>query len=502
MSFEPSAPSPANDDDSTASIPLEELSGAEVIRTESPRSEPVRPEQVQIEPLQAEPLRSETSRPASLPLSAIGRSDPARAELVRSELPPIKPPPIPDLATGRSPRLRSLDALRGFDMFWIIGGGALIEAIAEYWSGPGMKAVTGQLEHVKWHGFKFEDLIFPLFLFISGVTMPFALVSRIEKGEGKRGLYWRIVRRVVLLVFLGMVFNGLLRCDFEHQRYCSVLGRIGLAYGLAAVIVINTGVRAQLLSFIGLLVAYWAALKFIPVPGIGAGQWDDKSTCLVGYVDRLIVPGKLYLGDHDPEGLLSTVPAISTALLGAMAGHWLRAARPGGFLKAMGLLFGGVVCLALGLLAGGGDLPGLTEFWGGIFSSLPESWRAGIQGLPEFCKQWKPIFPINKNLWSSSFVLYAGGWSLLLLGVFYLVIDVIGLWRWSFPFIVIGLNPITIYVGQRFIDFGGAADFFFKGAVNRWAAEAARPMLMEAGEFLIIWLFLYFLYRKKVFLKV
>ncbi|MBP7933092.1 MAG: DUF5009 domain-containing protein [Phycisphaerae bacterium] len=411
-------------------------------------------------------------------------------------------PPVPALAAGRSPRLRSLDALRGFDMFWIIGGGALIEAIAGYWSTPGLKAVTSQLEHVKWHGFQFEDLIFPLFLFISGVTMPFALVSRLERGEGKGGLYWRIARRVVLLVFLGMVVNGLFKCDFAHQRYCSVLGRIGLAYGLAAVIVINAGVRVQLLSFVGLLVAYWAALRYIPVPGVGAGQWDDQSTCLAGYVDRLLVPGALYRGDHDPEGLLSTVPAVSTALLGAMAGRWLRGAWPGGVVKALGLLAAGLVSLLLGLVIGGGDLPGLTEFWGGLFSGLPESWRQAMAGLPEFCRQWKPLFPINKNLWSSSFVLYAGGWSLLLLGLFYLVIDVIGLWRWSFVFIVIGLNPITIYVGQRFIDFRAAADFFFQGAVHRWAAEAAWPVLMQAGEFLLVWLFLYFLYRKKVFLKV
>jgi predicted acyltransferase len=164
--------------------------------------------------------------------------------------------------------------------------------------------------------------------------MPFSLTQRIERGDSQGALYWRILRRVVLLVLLGMVYNGFLKLDWPHTRYPSVLGRIGLAYGLASLIVIHTRVRSQIGWMIGILLAYWAAMKLIPVPGVGAGVLTMEGS-LAGYLDRHLLPGTLvYPGVHDPEGLLSTIPAISTALLGALAGHWLRSSRPRGALRA------------------------------------------------------------------------------------------------------------------------------------------------------------------------
>ncbi|MFQ5738850.1 MAG: acyltransferase family protein [Acidobacteriota bacterium] len=365
-----------------------------------------------------------------------------------------------------SSRLVSLDALRGFDMFWIIGGEGVFHALAK-WSGWSLALwASHQLHHVKWNGFVFYDMIFPLFLFIAGAAMPFSLTKRLERGENKQKLMFHVVRRGLVLVLLGIIYNnGLFRVALGEMRYPSVLGRIGLAYLLAALIVLNTRLRGQVLWFGGLLLGYWAAMMWIPVPGYGAGQLTLDGS-LVAYLDRLLVPGKLYLGVHDPEGLLSTIPAISTALLGAFAGYLLRRDFPGVTRgrKALLLVGAGIACLVLGRL-------------------------------------WGLTFPINKNLWTSSFVLYAGGWSLLLLALFYAVIDVWGKKQWSFFFVVIGMNSILIYMAGSLIDFGYTTDFFLKGLLQPLSA-AAQAIFWWIGFILVEWLFLYFLYRKKLFLRV
>jgi predicted acyltransferase len=357
-----------------------------------------------------------------------------------------------------SDRLVSLDALRGFDMFWIIGGTSLVTGLVKACHGDVPKWLAEQLEHRAWHGFTGYDLIFPLFLFLAGVAMPFSLGKRIEQGTGRARLYGKIIRRGLLLVLLGLLCNGLLRLDYSHLRYPSVLGRIGLAYLFAAIIFINTKTRGRVAWLVALLVGYWAAMRWITVPGIGAGNFEPGNT-LADYLDRRLLPGVLYCRVRDPEGILSTVPAIGTALLGALAGQWLRDARRGGLAKTAGLLAAGLVCLALG-------------------------------GL------WNLTFPINKNLWSSSFVLWAGGWSFLLLGVFYLVIDVWGCRRWAFPFVVIGANAITVYVGQVFLDFAAL------GMLLLGHAPLPATVLTPAiAGFAIKWLTLYALYRKRVFLR-
>jgi len=367
---------------------------------------------------------------------------------------------------NESRRLVSLDALRGFDMFWIAGGEGIVHAFAELTGWAIAIWASTQLRHVEWDGFVFYDMIFPLFLFIAGVAIPFSLVRRVEAGEDRKKLMLHVVRRGLVLVVLGVIYNnGLFQRSFADTRFPSVLGRIGLAYMFAALIVLNTKLRGQIMWFVGLLLGYWAAMKLIPVPGFGAGQLTVDGS-LAAYIDRTLVPGRLHLGVHDPEGLLSTIPAIATALLGVFAGTLLRREVEGETRqrKAVMLAAAGVACLVIGYV-------------------------------------WGFAFPINKNLWSSSFVLFAGGWSLLLLALFYAVIDVWGYTRWAFFFVVIGMNSILIYMAGRFIDFGYTTDFFFSGILSP-LSEPVQRVFWWIGLVLVQWAFLYFLYRKKTFLRV
>ncbi|MCB9299988.1 MAG: DUF5009 domain-containing protein [Lewinellaceae bacterium] len=363
-------------------------------------------------------------------------------------------------------RVYSLDALRGADMFWIMGGEHIFHALAKLTGWGVFVWMAHQLEHTKWDGFTFYDMIFPLFLFIAGVSMPYSLNKRIDRGDSRAQIYRHVVQRMLLLVFFGMVYNGFLKFDWENMRYASVLARIGLGWFFAALIFLNFNRRGQAIWFVGILIAYWLIMTFIPVPGYGAGDLSMEGS-LVAYIDRLLLPGRLYLGVHDPEGILSTLPAVSTALMGVLTGNFLRDERQGLTKLRKGLMLGaaGLVFLLLGYL-------------------------------------WGLFFPINKNLWTSSFVLYTGGWSLIFLSIFYLIIDVWEKKRWAFAFVVIGLNPITIYLAQGgIISFEQASDFFFGGLIS-YFSEAAQPVLEAIGYTFVSWLFLYFLYRQKIFLRV
>jgi predicted acyltransferase len=356
----------------------------------------------------------------------------------------------------------SLDALRGFDMFWIIGGVPIVKAAAELsgWSWLGW--LSGQMHHTKWHGFTFYDLIFPLFLFLAGVAMPFSFSKRLDRGDGKLQICRHIITRGILLVFLGMIYNGLLNFDWAEMRYASVLGRIGLAYMFAALIVVNTKWPAQLTWAAGLLIAYWAALKLIPVPGYGPGDLSPGHT-LTDYIDRLLLPGKLIHGDRDPEGLLGTIPAISTALAGAITGQLLKTDRWGGYIKSLAMMVAGLSCIALAQL-------------------------------------WDSEFPINKNLWSSSFVLECAGWSLLLLATFYLVIDVWRLRTAALVFVVIGSNSILIYMARHFINFDFTARSLFGGALR--STGVYKPLLSALAVMLVQWFLLFLFYKKRIFVRV
>lgn len=364
-------------------------------------------------------------------------------------------------------RLRSLDALRGFDMFWIAGGGGLFVALANLTGWPVLVWWKTQLTHVEWHGFRFEDMIFPLFLFIAGLSFPFSLAKRSADPAGRRALYRHIVRRGLVLVLVGIVYvNGGVKFSFGELRYGSVLGHIGLAWMFAALIFMNARVRACLIWLAGILVGYWLLLRFTHAPDLGSADPFSMEGSIVGYVDRLLLPGRLYKKIHDPEGILSTIPAVATALLGMLTGQFVMRqpaeAKPERTVLKMALA-------GLALVVAG---------W-----------------------VWNVVFPINKNLWTSSFVCFVGGLSLLLFSLFYMVIDVWKVERWSRFFVVIGMNSITVYLAPKIIDFNKAAQFFFGGAIGlmppAWAG-----VLNAAAYLAAVWAFLYLLYRKKIFLKV
>jgi len=366
----------------------------------------------------------------------------------------------------KSSRLVSLDALRGFDMLWIMGGERIIIALADLTGATALTWAATQMDHVEWNGFHFYDLIFPLFLFIAGVSMPLSLDKRKASGESKAKIYRHIFIRMITLVIFGIIYNGFLDLNWGHIRYASVLGRIGLGWFFAAIIVLNCKPKWWYAWFGGILLFYWAILALIPVPGYGAENLTMEGS-LVGFIDRLLLPGRLYLEVHDPEGILSTIPAISTALMGAITGNFLRIPdqKISGLKKALWMGIAGIVSLALGWL-------------------------------------WGLLFPINKNLWTSSFVLYTGGWSLLLIAIFYLIIDVWGWKKWAFFFIVIGMNSITIYMFQAgIINFQSSAEFFFGGIIKSFG-ENWQPLIAAIGYTTVCWVFLYILYKKKIFLKV
>ncbi|MGM9760610.1 MAG: acyltransferase family protein, partial [Parabacteroides sp.] len=210
-------------------------------------------------------------------------------------------------------RLQSLDALRGFDMLFIMGGAAFFVALATLFPCSFFEAIAEQMEHVEWNGLQHHDTIFPLFLFIAGISFPFSLEKQRLQGKSEAAIYQKIIRRGITLVLLGCIYNGLLDFDFAHQRYASVLGRIGLAWMFAALLFVRCGVRARVATVAVLLVGYWLLLAFVPAPDGGGADLFSMEGCLVGYVDRLLLPGRLHKVIHDPEGLLSTVPAIGTA---------------------------------------------------------------------------------------------------------------------------------------------------------------------------------------------
>ena len=270
---------------------------------------------------------------------------------------------------------------------------------------------------------------------------------------------------MVLLVALGIVYNGgLALAGWSSTHFASVLGNIGIAYFFAAVIAMNCRPRWQVLWLLAILLGYWAALTWIPVPGVGAGVFTPKGN-LAAWVDQHYLPGVLHLPlnsrikTHDSEGILPALSGIATVLIGVLAGHWLRKADRRPWIKVLGLLLGGLACLGIGLL-------------------------------------WGQIFPIVKVLRTGSFILWSAGIGLMLLSLFYAIIDVLGFKKWSFVFVVVGMNSITIYVASKLVDIGYTADFLFGGLI-KLAPREYGPLLDCAAILAIEWLLLYFSVSQK-----
>jgi predicted acyltransferase len=368
----------------------------------------------------------------------------------------------------KSERLLSLDALRGFDLFWIVGGHGILLALFKLTEWGWLGAIDAQLKHVEWNGFQAYDLIFPLFLFMAGVSTPYSLTRRLTEGA-RSEVIRKVIQRGLILVLLGIIYNnGLQWKGLENMRLGSVLGRIGLAGMFAQLIfVFNFESPKRLWYWLaGILLGYWAIMSFGHAPGFTPGDLTMEGN-FASYVDRLLLPGKLHKGIHDPEGLLAILPAIGNALLGILAGLWLRrsAEEVSGDRKAAGLAIAGVVLLAAG-------------------------------GL------WSLVFPLNKNLWTSSFVLLTCGWASLLLGLFYWTIDVRGWARGLGAFFaVIGMNSVLIYMSSKFLSFDFTAQALF-GGVARAFPPAVASLIMVTGIFAVKWALFWFLKRQKVFLKV
>ena len=374
----------------------------------------------------------------------------------------MKPQPTQPAA---SQRLLSLDALRGFDMLFIMGFAGLVTALCKLCPGEFSDWMTAQMGHADWNGFFHHDTIFPLFLFIAGISFPFSLAKQREKGMSERSIYLKVIRRGLTLVALGFVYSGLFKLDFATLRLPSVLGRIGLAWMFAALLFVNFNVRTRAVIAAAILLGYGLLLQFVAAPDAGGAGPLTLEGNIVGYVDRIVMPSHLLGGrGFDPEGLLSTLPAIVTAMLGMFTGEFVRRQDLSGGRKASWMIAAAVALLVAGLAFNG-------------------------------------VVPVNKSLWSSTFVCVVAAYSLAMFALFYYLIDVRGWRRWTLFFRVVGLNSITIYLAQRIVGFGRISDFFLGGVASK-CPEALAAVVDSAGYVAVCWLFLYFLYRKNVFLKV
>lgn len=370
-----------------------------------------------------------------------------------------------DLKVQPSDRLKSLDALRGFDMFWIMGAEEVFILLGALTGWPVLEWWAGQMTHVEWHGFQAYDMIFPLFLFIAGVSFPFSASKRLAVKGGKQALYRHIFKRGLILVLLGLIYNNGIIFNIEAMRFPSVLGRIGLAWMFAALIFMKTkNWKSRMVWFWGLLIFYWLLFLIFKAPDFGDPDRYSMQGNISSYIDRTLLPGRLCCYEFgDNEGILPTIAAVSTGLLGMLVGELLKNTyKP--MKKVLYMAIGGVILIIIGQI-------------------------------------WNLVFPINKNLWSSSFVCYVGGISIILMTIFYLIIDVWKYQKWAFFFVVIGMNPITIYLANRIIGFGRATDFLF-GGIAELLPEAWSPLIIAIGYVIVGWLFLYLLYKKKIFLKV
>jgi predicted acyltransferase len=368
-------------------------------------------------------------------------------------------------------RLSSLDVLRGFSMFWIAGAEKIADTF--YQTGlPGAKILTSQLNHRKWIGFTFYDLIYPMFIFAVGVSSTLSIRRRVEKGEPHSKILKHILIRTLLLFLLGfwlcnfgLNLHGLL----SHPRIFGVLQRIALCYAGSALLVLYTKPKYQAIICGFLLVGYWILLRFIPVPGYGTGVWNPPEGNWASYFDRLFLPGRRYYGTWDVEGLLSTFPALSTCLIGVLSGYWLRedhqykGKRLTPENKALLLGIAGAILLGSGLL-------------------------------------WGVDFPIIKKIWTSSYAILSGGFSVLGLALLYFVIDVKGHSKWSIIFMVFGLNSILVYLISNIKPFDELLNWVTGHALQNWLGPIGALVTVILG-FLIEWLMLYWMYKRKIFLR-
>lgn len=377
---------------------------------------------------------------------------------------------MPNSTTGsETKRLVSLDVFRGIT----IAGMVLV-------NNPGSwEHIYWPLEHASWHGWTPTDLVFPFFLFIVGVAITLAFGSRVESGSSKRDLYLKIIRRSLLIFAIGLFLNGFPYFSLSELRIPGVLQRIAVCYLFASIIFLETRIRTQVVITFALLLIYWFLVEFIAAPGFAAGDLTKEGS-LPSFIDRVVFGKHVWAQAkvYDPEGLLSTIPALATTLIGVLAGHWLRT-KESAYEKVAGLFVAGAICVAVG-------------------------WA------------WNPFFPINKALWTSSYVLFTGGLALQLLALCYWVIDIKGYRRWAKPFEIFGVNAIALYVGAGLmaellglIKVTGADGtkiplglWIYDSLFASWASPV-NASLAFAIAFVLVWLgFMWLLFRRNIFVKV
>jgi predicted acyltransferase len=385
----------------------------------------------------------------------------------------VTPKSFIDVAPAAAGRIACVDALRGFSIFWIIGADGAIRALDDMCSGKGpiIRAIGGflgyQMYHAAWEGFRFYDFIFPLFIFITGVSIVLALPHLVER-EGRWQAHTRVLRRALLLYGLGLIFYGGISHHWADIRYLGVLQRIAICYLFASLMFLNFNLRGLIAACVALLAGYWALMTFVPVPGIGAGSFGPDAN-LANWIDAHYLPGRLWDKTRDPEGLLSTLPAIATCLIGVSAGLLLKNERFTAQQKSLWLMGAGIVTVAAGHL-------------------------------------WGLQFPVIKAVWTSSFVLVAGGYSLMLLGVWHQIIDVWGFRSWSTIFIWVGANAITLYFINNVLGFEPFALRFVGGDLGALLDRLATPgtglFVAHALGLAFAIALAGFLYRRKIFLRV
>ena len=374
-----------------------------------------------------------------------------------------------------SSRLMCLDIYRGL----MLAGMILVD-------NPGSdENAYWPMIHTKWNGWTPADFIFPSFLFLVGISMVYSYAARRERGDTKRQIFAHAIKRSLILIAIGLLVNAspILGLDLHTWRFEGVTQRIGICYFFSSILELWVGRREQWIALVACLVGYWALLRFVPVPGAGVPGRDipfmDQVQNLPAWLDRKLFMGHLYDGNRDPEGIIHTIPAIGTTLIGVLTGHWLKTRTDSRKLIARMVMFG-----ILGIIIGG---------------------------------IWNRWFPINKNLWTSSFVLFSGGLALLFLSLLYWMVEV-KRWRgaWTMPILVFGMNAIAGFVADSLI-YGPGYTFTAKGpngATMNWH-EAAQSWLETAGlgtanaslvyslvAMVICWILLWFLWRKKTFLKI
>jgi predicted acyltransferase len=379
----------------------------------------------------------------------------------------IKPP-----APKHPWRLLSVDVFRGI----AVAGMLLVDYAGDEPSGYPL------IRHARWNGLTGADLVFPSFVFLTGISIVLSFSARLERGETRQQIAWHAAKRSLALFALGVSLNGIPQFHLATWRIEGVVQRIAVCYLVAGILFLFSDVRGLVVATLICLLGYWALMRMIPVPGFGLPGRDipilEPDHNLVDWIDRAVFPGRLYNGTRDPEGILSTIPAVASALVGVLAGLWLRSERSLRT-KAAGMFAIGVASLAVGAI-------------------------------------WNRWFPINKNVWTSSFVVVTAGFALVFLSLLFWIIEIRG-WRgrWTMPFLVFGMNAIvafvldeTLWVPMSYVH-NRAADGtpitwqqYLNDQLLNIASPANASLLYAIATVVFCWVLMWLLYRRRIFVKI